>query len=113
MIKNETTDKTFEVKDGKYVYKITGLKFSPEQERLFGKIKLEGGKKQSSFYINFIHMNFASPLLDKIYVDYYKGNDDEDIYRVVNKFRLEHVEEETTCENKNGNFELVKKIIFK
>jgi hypothetical protein len=108
MIQNETTCKTFEVKDRKYVYEITGIEFNPEEERLFGKIKLKGTKKQANFYIN-----FEPHLLDKFYVEDYKGSDDEDIYGVIDKFDSEHIEEKITCDNMHGDFELTKKIIFK
>lgn len=108
MIQNETTCKTFEVKDRKYVYEITGIEFNPEEERLFGKIKLKGTKKQANFYIN-----FEPHLLNRFYVEDYKENEDEDIYGVIDKFASDHIEEKTICGNQDGNFELTKKIIFK
>lgn len=104
----EAINKTFEIKDGKYTYQITNLKFDSEKEKLYGKIKLVGTKKQSKFYINFSSCN-----TDNFDVDSYKEDDDEDIYGVIDKFYSEHIEEKSLTVIENGNIILTKKIIFK
>lgn len=105
----ETTNKTFEIKDGKYIYQITDLKFDSEEEKLHGKIKLVGTKKQSTFHINF------APCydIDDFIADSYKEDENEDIYGVIDKFYSEHIEEKVSTAVENGNFILTKKIIFK
>ena len=105
MNENETTNKTFEIKDGKYIYKITDLEFNPEKERLYGKIKLKGEKNKSNFYIDFENENVEA--------DDYKEKFHDSIYKVIEKFYSDYIEEEINCNNENGNFILTKRIIFK